>query len=149
MSGAGTSTENEPSEQDIVREFNARRQRLNEMFTKINELTAEVAEHEMVIAALQPMDKARKCFRLIGEVLVERNVGETMPAVEKHKGNLEGVIETLKTQYKQQEKELTDFQAKYKIRIVNRETGQPIDDEDDANQAARGGKAQGVLVSSS
>jgi prefoldin subunit 2 len=62
------------------------------------------------------MDAGRRCFRLVGEVLVERNVGETLPAVEKNKGNLEGVITSLKTAYLQQEKDLAEFQSKYKIR---------------------------------
>jgi len=34
------------------------------------------------------MDKSRKCFRLVGDVLVERTAGETLPAVRKNKENL-------------------------------------------------------------
>lgn len=41
---------------------------------------AEAAEHDLVIKQLEPMDKSRKCFRLIGDVLVERTVAETLPA---------------------------------------------------------------------
>jgi prefoldin subunit 2 len=33
-----------------------------------------------VIKQLEPMDKTRKCYRLIGDVLVERTVAETLPA---------------------------------------------------------------------
>jgi hypothetical protein len=43
---------------------------------------AEAAEHDLVIKQLEPMDKTRKCHRLIGDVLVERTVGETLPAGE-------------------------------------------------------------------
>jgi prefoldin subunit 2 len=31
------------------------------------------------------MDAKRKCFRLVGEVLVERTVGEVFPAVKKNR----------------------------------------------------------------
>jgi len=41
---------------------------------------AEAAEHDLVIKQLEPMDKARKCYRLIGDVMVERTVAETLPA---------------------------------------------------------------------
>ena len=41
-----------------------------------NELDIERQEHGLVLGALQPMDDGRKCFRLIGDVLVERTVGE-------------------------------------------------------------------------
>lgn len=43
-------------------------------------LPAEAAEHDLVIKQLEPMDKGRKCYRLIGDVLVERTVAETLPA---------------------------------------------------------------------
>ena len=34
------------------------------------ELASETAEHDLVIKALEPMDESRKCFRLIGEVMI-------------------------------------------------------------------------------
>lgn len=67
----------------------------------MTELSADSTEHEMVIAALQPMDPGRKCFRLIGDVLVERTVGETLPAVEKTRANLDLMIASLQTQLQQ------------------------------------------------
>jgi hypothetical protein len=63
------------------------------------------------------VDKDRKCFRLVGDVLVERTVGETMPAVAKNKENLEGTIQTLQAQLNAQKKDLNDFQTKNKIRV--------------------------------
>uniref|UniRef100_A0A7R9YQY9 Prefoldin subunit 2 n=1 Tax=Chlamydomonas euryale TaxID=1486919 RepID=A0A7R9YQY9_9CHLO len=109
------------AEQVIVNEFQERRQALSEMASKINELRAEVAEHEMVLSALQPMDPTRKCFRLIDTVLVERTVAEVRPAVEKNREHLTAAVETLMAQASQREKDLQEFQAKYKIRVVSRE----------------------------
>ena len=51
----------------------------------ISQLTQE---HLSVIKALEKLDPSRKCFRLVGEVLVERTVKEVLPAV---KGNLEQI----------------------------------------------------------
>ena len=36
----------------------------------------------MVTDALKAVEPTRRCFRMIGGVLVERTVGETLPAVE-------------------------------------------------------------------
>ncbi len=51
----------------------------------------EVAEHDLVIKTLDPLDADRKCFRLVGEVLVERTVADVLPAVKKNRENLSTV----------------------------------------------------------
>ncbi len=71
------------SEQQIVSEFKAKQARLQNIASKLQELKLEVSQHEMVIKTLQPMDTGRKCFRLVGDVLVERTVGEALPAITK------------------------------------------------------------------
>ena len=53
----------------------------------------DVAEHDLVIKTLEPLEAGRKCFRLVGEVLVERTVGEVLPAVKKNRDNLAAVRE--------------------------------------------------------
>ena len=63
------------------------------------------------------MDKDRKCFRLVGDVLVERSVGETIPAVAKNKANLESIINALQQQLNVQNQDLSEFQTKHKIRV--------------------------------
>lgn len=72
-----------PTEQQIVAEFKNKQGRLQSIAGKLQELRLEVTQHEMVIKTLQPMDAGRKCFRLVGDVLVERTVGEALPAVTK------------------------------------------------------------------
>jgi len=71
-----------------------------------------VQEHEMVVKTLEPMDKSRKCFRLISEVLVERTTGETLPAVQKNKEALEEVVKKLHEGMQRQEKELGEYQVR-------------------------------------
>ena len=74
-------------------------------------------QHQLVMDALQKLDKDRKCFRLVGDVLVERTVGETVPAVLKNRDNLKSTIESFQKQLDIQKKELAEFQEKYKIRV--------------------------------
>lgn len=145
-SGSGSSGR-QPSEQEVLRGFQDRRTRLNSTWSKITELAAESAEHELVVKALEPMDTNRKCFRLVGEVLVERTVGEVLPAVRKNKDNLDNAINSLTSQLEAQKKELTEFQSKYNIRIRN-QAGEEVADDAAAKEKAKPG-AQGVLVSGS
>ena len=50
-----------------------------------------MAEHDLVIKTLEPLEPGRRCSRLVGEVLVERTVGDVLPAVQKQRENLLGV----------------------------------------------------------
>ena len=51
-------------------------------------------EHGLVCKTLQPLDKKRKCFRQIGDVLVERTVGDVLPDVQTNKEQLDQVHTT-------------------------------------------------------
>jgi len=44
-----------------------------------------------VVKALEQLDPHRKCFRLVGEVLVERTVKEVLPAVKSNKDQMDMV----------------------------------------------------------
>ncbi|KAG1670174.1 hypothetical protein FOA52_000886 [Chlamydomonas sp. UWO 241] len=106
------------TEQMVVAQFQEKRQQLSAMAGKINELRGEIQEHEMVLKTLETMDRGRKCFRLIDQVLVERTVGEVQPAVAKNLEGLTDAVNNITESAKKHETELNEFQAKYKIRIV-------------------------------
>eukprot|EP01031_Cornospumella_fuschlensis_P038307 gene38307-46550_t len=48
---------------------------------KIQELTVDRDEHKLVVETMSKLEAERKAFRLVGGVLVERTVGEVLPAV--------------------------------------------------------------------
>jgi hypothetical protein len=52
------------------------------------QLTLERDEHKLVVETMSKLESERKAFRLVGGVLVERTVGEILPAVSQ---NYEGV----------------------------------------------------------
>ena len=68
------------SEKEVINTFQTLRQEASQLFSKINELENEKAEHALVIDAIKDLDPKRKCFRLIGGVLVERTVEELQAA---------------------------------------------------------------------
>lgn len=65
--------------------LNFMREQCQELAIKINELELDKTEHELVLKALEPLDPNRKCFRMVGSVVVERTVAEVRPAVEKNR----------------------------------------------------------------
>ncbi|CAO3687089.1 unnamed protein product [Rhizopus microsporus] len=86
---------------------------------KIGELESEVEEHKLVIDSISPLEPDRKCFRMVGGVLVERTVKEVLPALET---NYNGVlIESLLQSYKRKEEEFVEFQKKYNIQVVSKQ----------------------------
>ena len=65
--------------------LNFMREQCQELAIKINQMDLDKTEHELVMKALEPLDPDRKCFRMIGNVVVERTVGEVLPAVLKNR----------------------------------------------------------------
>lgn len=77
------------SEQEILQSFQTQRNELRSLAAKIEELSADANEHGLVLKTLEPMEKDRKCFRLIGGVLVERTVADVAPSVKTNKDQLD------------------------------------------------------------
>nr|CAG4635871.1 EOG090X0L97 [Artemia franciscana] len=95
----------------------------------------------LVIETLNEVDKSRKCFRMIGGVLVERNVGEVLPSLVVNRDQLMSAIEVLKKQVTEKGQEINEYKEEHKIKIKG------IDDipkeKKESPQAT-----QGVLVQS-
>ena len=96
MSAEATSASPEIEDDLSPDEAQARLQALQqvcqELTRKINELDMDRTEHGLVIDALKPLDSDRKCFRMVGDVVVERTISEVAPAVIK---NRDAIVETM------------------------------------------------------
>lgn len=135
------SSEGPVNEQAIANMYAVLRSEMNQLYSKITELEMEVSEHSLVIGAIQPLDPSRRCYRMIGGVLVERTVKEVLPAVQRNKEGLEEVIARLNEALEKKKKEIAEFELKHKIKI-RRADGDASKDEG----ARKEGSAQGVLV---
>ncbi|CAK7331538.1 unnamed protein product [Dovyalis caffra] len=127
------------NEQVVANMYTAMRSELNQIYSKITELEMDASEHSLVVNAIQPLDQSRRCYRMIGGVLVERTVKEVLPAVQRNKEGIEEVIARLNEAAEKKKKEIADFEAKYKIRI--RKSDEVKDDG-----SKKEGSSQGVLV---
>ncbi|KAJ8503167.1 hypothetical protein ONZ45_g11090 [Pleurotus djamor] len=109
------------STEELQQRYNAMQSELQALAGKIGELESEADEHSLVLTTLEEAlagEPDRKCFRLIGGVLVERTVKDVVPALQTNRDGINKVISSLSEQYKTKEKEFDTFKSDYKIRPV-------------------------------
>lgn len=136
----GSQSNEMSSHEAIIEKFKELRSHIPQLAGKLNDLSAECAEHEGVVKALEQLDPDRKCFRLVGDVLVERTVEEVLPAVKSNKDQMDMLEGKVRQQLDSKKKELSEFQAKYKIKVRNEADPPPPAAEQQP------GKSQGVLA---
>ncbi|XP_029311084.1 prefoldin subunit 2 [Cottoperca gobio] len=107
-----------PSAEQVVATFQRMRQEQRSMASKSADLEMEINEHGLVIETLKEVDPSRKCFRLVGGVLVERTVKEVLPALESNKEQISKIIESINTQMQTKGRDLTEYRERYNIRLV-------------------------------
>ncbi|KAM8747631.1 prefoldin subunit 2 [Pagrus major] len=138
-----------PSAEQVVATFQRMRQEQRSMASKAAEFEMDINEHSLVIETLKDVDPSRKCFRLVGGVLVERTVKEVLPALESHKEQISKIIETINTQMQTKGRELTEYRERYNIRLVGEgesdAQGQSASSRDSEGGGSKSGA--GVLVS--
>ncbi|XP_007244592.2 prefoldin subunit 2 [Astyanax mexicanus] len=136
------------SAEQVVAGFQRLRQEQRSMATKAAELEMEISEHSLVIDALKEVDPSRKCYRLIGGVLVERTVSEVLPALENNKGQISKIVDSLGSQMQTKGKELNEYRERYNIRIVGEDEAAgkaAVTKRESEGGGSKGGA--GVLVS--
>ncbi|XP_055993742.1 prefoldin subunit 2 [Sorex fumeus] len=133
------------SAEQVIAGFNRLRQEQRGLASKAAELEMELGEHSLVIDTLKEVDETRKCYRMVGGVLVERTVKEVLPALESNKEQIQKIIETLTQQLQAKGKELNEFREKHNIRLLG-EDEKPAAPAPPDGPGPKGGSA-GVLVS--
>jgi len=111
------------SDQDIQQTYTRLQTELQALASKIGELESEADEHDLVLVTLNEalqQDPQRKCFRLIGGVLVERTVKDVVPALHTNREGIKKVTSNLVEQYKSKDTEFDSFKKEYNIRPVSR-----------------------------
>eukprot|EP01068_Selenidium_serpulae_P020127 Selendium_serpulae@DN7952_c0_g1_i1.p1 len=65
------------------------------LVNKINDLESDRREHKVVLEAFEGVPEDRRCFRMVGGVMVERTVKEVRPVLEQHEMAVGKAIEAL------------------------------------------------------
>ncbi|KAI9324489.1 Prefoldin subunit-domain-containing protein [Zopfochytrium polystomum] len=116
-SSSSSSSAARPSDQEIVAGFNTMKNELSQIASKLGELEMEKDEHKLVVDTMKPLAGTRKCFRLVGGVLVERTVADVLPSLEANMANIDKIIQQLVSTYKKKEEDFQEYQKKYNIKI--------------------------------
>ena len=101
----------------VGEKFSHLRNELKELQTKEIQLEIELKQHESVLETIEKLNEDRKCFRLVGEVLVQSTIGETKPQLKQQIENLKDVVEKMKQQVELKDKEIQQFQIDNKIQF--------------------------------
>ncbi|KAF8213879.1 Prefoldin [Mycena galopus ATCC 62051] len=126
MSSAATKAKGKTqplSDQEISQNYSRMQNELQGLAGKIGELEQESDEHSLVLTTLNEAlaeEPDRKCFRLIGGVLVERTVKDVVPTLQSNRDNIKKVVSNLTEQYKTKEEEFDTFKREYNIRPAAR-----------------------------
>ncbi|KAK9452413.1 Prefoldin subunit-domain-containing protein, partial [Limtongia smithiae] len=103
---------------DLQAQYNTYKSTLQQLAQKIGELESEGDEHKLVLETLRPLPTTRKCFRMVGGVLVERTVGDVIPALEANATGVRTVLQQLVGEYKKTEEDMASWQKKNKVQVV-------------------------------
>ncbi|GMM56235.1 tubulin-binding prefolding complex subunit [Maudiozyma humilis] len=98
--------------------YNGYKESLEEMQTKIIELTHDLDEHEVVLKTLGETAPERKCYRMVGGALVESDVQTTQPILEVKRDNLRTTVSQLKAELVRVATEFEQWKKDNKIQVV-------------------------------
>ncbi|KAF2072903.1 hypothetical protein CYY_005798 [Polysphondylium violaceum] len=107
------------TEDQIIAQYKELKQQQSAIMTKLSEFESDAGEYNLVINAISNLEPSRKCFRMVGGVLVERTVGDVLPVVRQNRDGIKELIKKFEDQLQAKTKELNDFITKYKIKVTS------------------------------
>lgn len=137
-------------QQKIVSGFQALRDEQTQLVQKTQDLEMDLKEHDLVLTTLSTItDKQRRCYRMIGGVLIEHTVGEVVPALQGNREQIHNVIESFKQKSEEKAKELAAYKQKYDIHFSYERPSQQQGSKSNTNDSGTTKKEpqdSGVLV---
>lgn len=105
------------SAEELVAGFNVLRGEQRQIASKIYELEGDLSELRIVIESLKTVDEGRKCYRMIGGVLIERTVKDVLPDLESNMEQIKRAVELLNTKLIEKGKEIVEYKEKNNIQF--------------------------------
>ncbi|KAI6661612.1 Prefoldin subunit 2 [Oopsacas minuta] len=136
MASSGT----KKSKEEIVQHFQKLRSEQRSIAVKISEIEVDQNEHKLVIETLKELDPERKCFRMVGGVLVERDVVSVLPGLCVNYDKMGLILIKLNEQLLAKGKEINAYKDEYQIKVEGE------NDEKEIDTPSEKKTIQGVLV---
>lgn len=127
--------------QEVAQAYNRMRLEYAEIFRTYIDLEEEKREHGLVVDAIKGLEPTRRCWRLIGGVLVEKNLSDVLQNLNESIANLDKASTNYNDSLKKKEKDMQEYEAKYNLRPNAQETPQKPEE-----QGQKEGKNTGVLA---
>ena len=105
------------SNEEIFAGFQTLRTEQRQIGSKISELQMDLNEHKIVIETLRGVEGSRKCFRMVGGVLVERTVADVLPELQNNCTQLPKAVAALEDQLAKKGEEINKYIEDHDIRI--------------------------------
>ncbi|OMJ93096.1 hypothetical protein SteCoe_4042 [Stentor coeruleus] len=97
------------SEQPVQR-YQLLRQDYGQLVGKITEIESEKREHLIVLETLKKVEPVRRCWRLVGGVLVQKTVSDVIPELEQQSSKMDQILHVLFARLKEIEGELRELE---------------------------------------
>ncbi|KAG5677156.1 hypothetical protein PVAND_006937 [Polypedilum vanderplanki] len=141
---ANNKSNQKTAQEEVFTQFQQLRNEQRNLVNNLSTLELDLKEHKTVIETLKTVSDDRKCFRLIGGVLCEQTVKETLPNLIQNKEQLEKLIENGKEQLTKKGIEINKFKEEHNIQV--REQSSESTKNESKNEETSSGKSN-VLVS--
>ncbi|XP_049296189.1 probable prefoldin subunit 2 [Anopheles funestus] len=134
------------SQEKIAAEFQQLRNQQLNLVNNLNAIEMDLKEHKTVIDTLKVVEPSRKCFRLVGGVLVEQTVEVVLPQLELNKTQLEKLIEEGKEQITKKGIEINQYKDEHNIKVRGQEPTPPAASEKENAADDKSSGNRNVLV---
>jgi len=131
------------SPEEAIAGFNALRNEQRAIATKLYELDCDLNEHKVVVENLKNIDEGRKCFRMIGGILVEGTVKDVLPNLQVNIEQLAQTIEALNQKLIEKGKEIVEYKEKNNIHF---QVPERINEEEESSSKTETPRNVGVLA---
>ncbi|KAL4508090.1 hypothetical protein ABPG72_021463 [Tetrahymena utriculariae] len=102
--------------QEVVQQYNKLKMEYSELLRTSMDIEEEKRENQLVIETIKNLESERRCWRLVGGVLVERTLGEVLNSLKENVESFEKTGVNFGTALKNKEKQLLDFENTHNLR---------------------------------
>lgn len=110
--------------QGLQAQYNQYQELLTELQTQQSSVSSQMAEHQVVEKTLGEIPaesrQGRKCFKMIGGVLVEKSVDDVIKLLKEEKQELQKTSVKLENEVASTKKAMEQWMAKNKVKVVRK-----------------------------